>query len=109
MRERFGVQGVDIRVIGFAQIIGESAGRCHRHRAVLRYHESRLISLMLCLYCRCCAQYRSNRGALACSPVACQLRLLRLFSVSQSSTHARSSVPFLIFAIGIATRCRTLT
>ncbi|CAD5107458.1 efflux RND transporter permease subunit [Zestomonas carbonaria] len=98
VREHFAAQGVNIRVVGFAQIIGDllaAAGDIALFFALT----VGLISLMLYLYCRC---WRSTAvTVLTCLlTVVCQLGLLSLLGYGLDPYSIL--VPFLIFAIGIS-------
>ena len=98
VREHFGVQGVNIRVIGFAQIIGDLLAAA-TDIALFFAITVGLISLMLYLYCRC---WRSTAVTVVTCllTVACQLGLLHLFGFGLDPYSIL--VPFLIFAIGIS-------
>ncbi|MFZ6048541.1 RND family transporter [Pseudomonas sp. CR3202] len=98
VREHFAGQGVRIRVIGFAQIIGDllaAAGDIAFFFALT----VALISLLLLAYCRC---WRSTAvTALTCLlTVIGQLGLLSLLGFGLDPYSIL--VPFLIFAIGIS-------
>ncbi|MFC5699342.1 RND family transporter [Pseudomonas sp. GCM10022186] len=98
VREHFAGQGVHIRVIGFAQIIGDllaAAGDIAFFFALT----VGLISLLLLAYCRC---WRSTAvTVLTCLlTVVGQLGLLSLLGFGLDPYSIL--VPFLIFAIGIS-------
>jgi predicted RND superfamily exporter protein len=98
VREHFAGQGVTIRVIGFAQIIGDLLAAA---RDILLFFALTvgLISALLYGYCRC---WRSTAvTVLTCLlTVACQLGLLSLLGFGLDPYSIL--VPFLIFAIGIS-------
>ncbi|VVQ20580.1 efflux RND transporter permease subunit [Pseudomonas fluorescens] len=98
VREHFADQGVNIRVIGFAQIIGDLLAAA-TDIALFFAITVGLISLMLYFYCRC---WRSTAvTVLTCLlTVACQLGLLSLLGYGLDPYSIL--VPFLIFAIGIS-------
>ncbi|MAB98447.1 MAG: RND transporter [Pseudomonadaceae bacterium] len=98
VRVNFESKGVHIRVIGFAQIIGDllsAASDIALFFAVTVF----LISAMLYLYCRC---WRSTAvTVLTCLlTVVCQLGLLSLLGFGLDPYSIL--VPFLIFAISIS-------
>lgn len=98
VREHFAAQGVNIRVIGFAQIVGDllaAATDIAKFFALTVV----LISVLLYWYCRC---WRSTAvTVLTCLlTVACQLGLLSLLGFGLDPYSIL--VPFLIFAIGIS-------
>ncbi|MGP5868207.1 efflux RND transporter permease subunit [Pseudomonas aeruginosa] len=98
VREHFAAQGVTIRVVGFAQIIGDllaAAGDIALFFAIT----VSLISILLYWYCRC---WRSTAvTVLTCLlTVVCQLGLLSLLGYGLDPYSIL--VPFLIFAIGIS-------
>lgn len=98
VREHFAAQGVTIRVIGFAQIIGDllaAAGDIVLFFALT----VGLITALLYGYCRC---WRSTAvTVLTCLlTVVCQLGLLSLLGFGLDPYSIL--VPFLIFAIGIS-------
>jgi len=98
VREYFATQGVNIRVIGFAQIIGDLLAAAS-DIAVFFAVTVVLISLLLYGYCRC---WRSTAATvLTCLlTVVCQLGLLNLLGFGLDPYSIL--VPFLIFAIGIS-------
>ncbi|MNO69965.1 MMPL family protein [compost metagenome] len=98
VREHFGAQGVNIRVIGFAQIIGDLIATAS-DIALFFAITVVLISVLLYWYCRC---WRSTAvTVLTCLlTVVCQLGLLRLLGLGLDPYSIL--VPFLIFAIGIS-------
>lgn len=98
VREHFATQGVNIRVIGFAQIIGDLLAAAS-DIAVFFAITVVLISLLLYGYCRC---WRSTAATvLTCLlTVVCQLGLLNLLGFGLDPYSIL--VPFLIFAIGIS-------
>ena len=98
VREYFATQGVNIRVIGFAQIIGDLLAAAS-DIAVFFAITVVLISLLLYGYCRC---WRSTAATvLTCLlTVVCQLGLLNLLGFGLDPYSIL--VPFLIFAIGIS-------
>lgn len=98
VRERFTAEGVNIRVIGFAQIVGDllaASADIAKFFAITVV----LISILLYWYCRC---WRSTAvTVLTCLlTVVCQLGLLSLFGFGLDPYSIL--VPFLIFAIGIS-------
>ncbi|WP_271410949.1 efflux RND transporter permease subunit [Pseudomonas sp. Q1-7] len=98
VREHFAAQGVSIRVIGFAQIIGDLIAAAS-DIALFFAITVGLISLLLYAYCRC---WRSTAvTVLTCLlTVVCQLGLLSLLGYGLDPYSIL--VPFLIFAIGIS-------
>lgn len=98
VREPFTAQGVTIRVIGFAQIVGDLLAAAS-DIALFFAVTVGLISLLLYLYCRC---WRSTAvTVLTCLlTVICQLGLLSLLGYGLDPYSIL--VPFLIFAIGIS-------
>lgn len=98
VRAHFATQGVNIRVIGFAQIIGDLLAAA-RDIAVFFAFTVGLISLLLYAYCRC---WRSTVATVftCLLTVACQLGLLNLLGFGLDPYSIL--VPFLIFAIGIS-------
>ncbi len=98
VREHFAEQGVTIRVIGFAQIIGDLLAAA-TDIALFFAITVLLISAMLYFYCRC---WRSTAvTVLTCLlTVVCQLGLLSLLGFGLDPYSIL--VPFLIFAIGIS-------
>ncbi|QJI29566.1 MMPL family transporter [Pseudomonas sp. ADAK18] len=98
VREHFSAQGVTIRVIGFAQIIGDLLAAAS-DIALFFAITVGLISVLLYLYCRC---WRSTAvTVLTCLlTVICQLGLLSLLGYGLDPYSIL--VPFLIFAIGIS-------
>ncbi len=98
VREHFATKGVNIRVIGFAQIIGDLIA-ASVDIALFFAITVGLISALLYLYCRC---WRSTAvTVLTCLlTVACQLGLLSLLGFGLDPYSIL--VPFLIFAIGIS-------
>lgn len=98
VRERFDAQGVHIRVIGFAQIIGDLLA-AFADIALFFAITVGLITLLLYAYCRC---WRSTAvTVLTCLlTVLCQLGLLSLFGLGLDPYSIL--VPFLVFAIGIS-------
>ena len=98
VRDHFAAQGVNIRVIGFAQIIGDLLAAA-TDIAFFFAITVGLISLMLYVYCRC---WRSTAvTVLTCLlTVICQLGLLSLLGYGLDPYSIL--VPFLIFAIGIS-------
>jgi len=98
VRSYFASQGVNIRVIGFAQIIGDLLAAAS-DIAVFFAITVGLISLLLYAYCRC---WRSTAATvLTCLlTVVCQLGLLNLLGYGLDPYSIL--VPFLIFAIGIS-------
>jgi predicted RND superfamily exporter protein len=98
VRQYFATQGVNIRVIGFAQIIGDLLAAAS-DIAVFFAITVVLISLLLYGYCRC---WRSTAATvLTCLlTVVCQLGLLNLLGFGLDPYSIL--VPFLIFAIGIS-------
>jgi len=98
VRKHFAAQGVDIRVTGFAQIIGDLLDAA-TDIALFFAVTIGLISLMLYFYCRC---WRSTTvTVLTCLlTVVWQLGLLHLFGFGLDPYSIL--VPFLIFAIGIS-------
>ena len=98
VREHFASKGVNIRVIGFAQIIGDLLAAA-TDIAIFFAITVGLITAMLYLYCRC---WRSTAvTVLTCLlTVACQLGLLSLLGFGLDPYSIL--VPFLIFAIGIS-------
>lgn len=98
VREYFATQGVNIRVIGFAQIIGDLLAAAS-DIAIFFAVTVVFISLLLYGYCRC---WRSTAATvLTCLlTVICQLGLLNLLGFGLDPYSIL--VPFLIFAIGIS-------
>lgn len=98
VREHFADQGVNIRVIGFAQIIGDLLTAA-TDIALFFAITVGLISLLLFFYCHC---WRSTAvTVLTCLlTVVCQLGLLSLLGFGLDPYSIL--VPFLIFAIGIS-------
>lgn len=98
VREHFAAKGVTIRVIGFAQIIGDLISAA-TDIAMFFAITVGLISVLLYLYCRC---WRSTAvTVLTCLlTVACQLGLLSVLGYGLDPYSIL--VPFLIFAIGIS-------
>jgi predicted RND superfamily exporter protein len=98
VRSYFASQGVNIRVIGFAQIIGDLLAAAS-DIAVFFAITVALISVLLYAYCRC---WRSTAATvLTCLlTVVCQLGLLNLLGYGLDPYSIL--VPFLIFAIGIS-------
>ena len=98
VRDHYAAQGVNIRVIGFAQIIGDLLAAA-TDIALFFAITVLLISAMLYLYCRC---WRSTAvTVLTCLlTVVCQLGLLSLLGFGLDPYSIL--VPFLIFAIGIS-------
>ncbi|AIL61766.1 efflux RND transporter permease subunit [Pseudomonas alkylphenolica] len=98
VREHFGAQGVTIRVIGFAQIIGDLLAAA-ADIAMFFAITVGLITVMLYIYCRC---WRSTAvTVLTCLlTVICQLGLLSVLGYGLDPYSIL--VPFLIFAIGIS-------
>ncbi|MNL97214.1 MMPL family protein [compost metagenome] len=98
VRQHFGAQGVTIRVIGFAQIIGDLLAAAS-DIALFFALTVGLISALLFWYCRC---WRSTAvTVLTCLlTVVCQLGLLSLLGFGLDPYSIL--VPFLIFAIGIS-------
>lgn len=98
VRKHFASQGVSIRVIGFAQIIGDLISAAS-DIAVFFALTVGLISVLLYLYCHC---WRSTLvTVLTCLlTVTCQLGLLSLLGYGLDPYSIL--VPFLIFAIGIS-------
>ncbi|MHC6225177.1 efflux RND transporter permease subunit [Pseudomonas sp. X10] len=98
VREHFAAQGVTIRVIGFAQIIGDLLAAA-ANIALFFALTVVLTSLLLYLYCRC---WRSTVVTVATCllTVVCQLGILSLLGYGLDPYSIL--VPFLIFAIGIS-------
>ncbi|MDD0977572.1 efflux RND transporter permease subunit [Pseudomonas fontis] len=98
VREHFAAQGVQIRVVGFAQIIGDLLAAA-TDIATFFAITVVLISVLLYLYCRC---WRSTAvTVLTCLlTVVAQLGLLSLLGFGLDPYSIL--VPFLIFAIGIS-------
>jgi len=98
VREKFAAKGVNIRVIGFAQIIGDLIAAA-TDIALFFAITVGLISVMLYLYCHC---WRSTAvTVLTCLlTVICQLGLLSALGFGLDPYSIL--VPFLIFAIGIS-------
>jgi predicted RND superfamily exporter protein len=98
VREHFAGQGVTVRVIGFAQIIGDLLAAA-RDIVLFFALTVGLISALLYGYCRC---WRSTTvTVLTCLlTVVCQLGLLSLLGFGLDPYSIL--VPFLIFAIGIS-------
>lgn len=98
VREHFAAQGVNIRVIGFAQIIGDLLAAA-TDIALFFAITVGLISVMLYLYCRC---WRSTAVTVftCLLTVVCQLGLLSMLGYGLDPYSIL--VPFLIFAIGIS-------
>ncbi|ROL64773.1 RND family transporter [Pseudomonas vranovensis] len=98
VREHFNAKGVNIRVIGFAQIIGDLLAAA-ANIALFFAATVVLISALLLLYCRC---WRSTAvTVLTCLlTVLCQLGVLSLMGFGLDPYSIL--VPFLIFAIGIS-------
>lgn len=98
VREKFDNQGVRIRVIGFAQIIGDLLA-AFGDIALFFAITVGLITLLLYVYCRC---WRSTAvTVLTCLlTVVCQIGLLSLLGLGLDPYSVL--VPFLVFAIGIS-------
>jgi predicted RND superfamily exporter protein len=98
VRAHFAAKGVTIRVVGFAQIIGDLLAAAS-DIALFFAITVGLISVLLYWYCRC---WRSTAvTVLTCLlTVACQLGLLSLLGYGLDPYSIL--VPFLIFAIGIS-------
>ncbi|MFC5695470.1 RND family transporter [Pseudomonas sp. GCM10022186] len=98
VREYFAGQGVVIRIIGFAQIIGDLLAAA-ADIALFFSVTVVLIGVLLYIYCRC---WRSTAVTiLTCLlTVVCQLGLLRILGYGLDPYSIL--VPFLIFAIGIS-------
>jgi predicted RND superfamily exporter protein len=98
VRAHFATQGVNIRVIGFAQIIGDLLAAASDIAGFFAVTVC-LIGLLLYAYCRC---WRSTAvTVLTCLlTVVCQLGLLNLLGYGLDPYSIL--VPFLIFAIGIS-------
>ncbi|MBK5408886.1 RND family transporter [Pseudomonas sp. TH34] len=98
VREHFNAQGATVRVIGFAQIVGDLLAAASDIAFFFAITVG-LISILLYFYCRC---WRSTAVAvLTCLlTVICQLGLLRLLGYGLDPYSIL--VPFLIFAIGIS-------
>ncbi|MCW2271500.1 Membrane protein YdfJ [compost metagenome] len=98
VREHFAAQGVTIRIIGFAQIIGDLLAAAS-DIALFFALTVGLITALLYGYCRC---WRSTAvTVLTCLlTVVCQLGLLSLLGYGLDPYSIL--VPFLIFAIGIS-------
>lgn len=98
VRDHFDAKGVKIRVIGFAQIIGDLLDAA-TDIAIYFAITVGLITVLLYLYCRC---WRSTAvTVLTCLlTVVCQLGLLSLLGYGLDPYSIL--VPFLIFAIGIS-------
>ena len=98
VREHFAAQGVTIRVIGFAQIIGDLIAAA-TDIALFFAITVGLITVLLYLYCHC---WRSTAvTVLTCLlTVICQLGLLSVLGYGLDPYSIL--VPFLIFAIGIS-------
>ncbi|MDT4801614.1 efflux transporter, putative, hydrophobe/amphiphile efflux-3 family [compost metagenome] len=98
VRRHFAADGVNIRVIGFAQIIGDLLSAA-ADIALFFAVTVVLISVLLYGYCRC---WRSTAvTVLTCLlTVVCQLGLLSLLGFGMDPYSIL--VPFLIFAIGIS-------
>ncbi|MFJ2334005.1 efflux RND transporter permease subunit [Pseudomonas helleri] len=98
VREKFDAQGVHVRVIGFAQIIGDLLA-AFGDIALFFGVTVGLITLLLYGYCRC---WRSTAvTVLTCLlTVLCQLGLLSVLGFGLDPYSIL--VPFLVFAIGIS-------
>lgn len=98
VREKFDNQGVTIRVVGFAQIIGDLIAASADIAAFFGVTVV-LISLLLLVYCRC---WRSTSVTVftCILTVICQLGLLTYLDFGLDPYSIL--VPFLIFAIGIS-------
>jgi predicted RND superfamily exporter protein len=98
VRDAFAVQGVQIRIIGFAQIIGDLLGAAV-DIALFFAVTVVLITALLFWYCRC---WRSTAVTVftCLLTVVCQLGLLSLLGYGLDPYSIL--VPFLIFAIGIS-------
>lgn len=98
VRAHFAAKGVTIRVVGFAQIIGDLLAAAS-DIALFFAITVGLISVLLYWYCRC---WRSTAvTVLTClMTVACELGLLSLLGYGLDPCSIL--VPFLIFAIGIS-------
>lgn len=98
VREHFAAKGVTIRVIGFAQIIGDLLAAAS-NIALFFAVTVVLISALLLLYCRC---WRSTAVTVftCLLTVVCQLGVLSLLGYGLDPYSIL--VPFLIFAIGIS-------
>ncbi|VVN65927.1 efflux RND transporter permease subunit [Pseudomonas fluorescens] len=98
VREHFSARGVTIRVIGFAQIIGDLLAAA-ANIALFFAFTVVLISALLYAYCRC---WRSTSiTVFTCLlTVVCQLGILSLLGYGLDPYSIL--VPFLIFAIGIS-------
>ncbi|SDW97558.1 efflux RND transporter permease subunit [Marinobacter mobilis] len=98
IRDRFNDQGVTIRVVGFAQIIGDLIA-ASADIALFFAVTVVLISVLLLLYCRC---WRSTAVTVftCILTVICQLGLLTYLDFGLDPYSIL--VPFLIFAIGIS-------
>ncbi len=98
VREHFASKGVTIRVIGFAQIIGDLLAAASNIALFFAFTVV-LISALLFLYCRC---WRSTAVTVATCllTVICQLGILSLLGYGLDPYSIL--VPFLIFAIGIS-------
>ncbi|MDN7143332.1 RND family transporter [Pseudomonas sp. JQ170] len=98
VREHFAGKGVTIRVIGFAQIIGDLLAAASNIALFFAFTVV-LISALLLLYCRC---WRSTAVTVATCllTVVCQLGILSLLGYGLDPYSIL--VPFLIFAIGIS-------
>lgn len=98
VRDHFAEKGVNIRIIGFAQIIGDLLSAA-TDIAMFFAVTVVLITFLLLAYCRC---WRSTAvTVLTCLlTVVCQLGLLSLLGFGLDPYSIL--VPFLIFAIGIS-------
>lgn len=98
VREKFDDQGVNIRVVGFAQIIGDLIA-ASSDIAIFFAVTVVLISLLLLAYCRC---WRSTAVTVftCILTVVCQLGALTYLDFGLDPYSIL--VPFLIFAIGIS-------
>lgn len=98
VRQHFSAKGVKIRVIGFAQIIGDLLAAA-TNIAFFFLITVALISALLYLYCRC---WRSTVVTVftCLLTVVCQMGILSLLGYGLDPYSIL--VPFLIFAIGIS-------
>ncbi|MGV8399294.1 efflux RND transporter permease subunit [Pseudomonas aeruginosa] len=98
VREHFASKGVTIRVVGFAQIIGDLLAAA-ANIALFFVVTVMLITVLLYLYCRC---WRSTIVTVftCLLTVVCQLGILSLLGYGLDPYSIL--VPFLIFAIGIS-------
>ncbi|WP_339488620.1 efflux RND transporter permease subunit [Pseudomonas sp. EL_65y_Pfl2_R95] len=98
VREHFAAQGVTVRVIGFAQIIGDLLAAA-TDIALFFALTVGLITVLLYAYCRC---WRSTAVTIMTCllTVVCQLGLLSLLGYGLDPYSIL--VPFLIFAIGVS-------